>query len=654
MMENNKAAVYARVSTEEQVKEGFSIQAQLEELRHYAKLHDLDIIEEYVEEGASGKSIAGRPRMQKLLKDANRGLFQTVLVFKLDRLARKLKDALEISEHLDGQSIKLISLKESFDTNTPIGKMLFQLMGSFAELERSTIVDRVKMGLTERAKQGKFTGGLCLGYDSVNKSLIINTSEAHVVREIYDLAEQGLGYKAIVNRINSSGYTSKKDKSFSVNGIKKILKNPMYIGKIRYNQLENWSEKRRHGKNPNYLLVDGEHEPIISEEQWEKVQAIMHKRSYKPSRCGEPYILSGLLKCPRCGTSMVPGRSRSSSGKSYRYYVCGQHHNKGQSVCSAHSIRADLAETEVMQRLSQIVSNPITLKTLVDKINEERSNAEQPLIAEKTHITARLNTLERRVGNIVNELVDDPALKNILAPKLKEMELEKSELADKLASLDTQLSACDTTPVDLESIRILLSDFRTTISAVDPEQQKALLRLVIKEITVTEEAPRAIDKIKLYFDFTLESILGRSVELITKMYSRQRTSWKIDRHEIEDLFESSNILPLLMIRFTPVNLKRPINLLRQNQPHQLVRVCQLPKGQPQVSPLYHTFVQAQRPPDHKSDLAFSRQTPGGYGLGQLTRVQHLPFNGQHNYNLPWFYVSENAFCFCGLNLILLF
>jgi site-specific DNA recombinase len=278
----NRAAIYVRVSTEEQANEGFSIQAQLADLHRYAEILNMEIVELYVDEGYSGKSIEGRPHMQRLLKDSRQGKFNVVLVYRIDRLARKLKDALEINDELERNGVQLVSINENIDTTTPMGKMVFQMVGSIAEMERNTIVGRVKMGMTERAKQGKFNGGICLGYDSVNKTLVVIEAEATIVREIFNLAEQGFGYKAIVGHLNSMGYKTKKGNTFSANGVKDILSNPIYIGKIRFNQKENWSEKRRKSQNNEYILVDGEHEAIISEEQWERVQNLRKKRSYKP------------------------------------------------------------------------------------------------------------------------------------------------------------------------------------------------------------------------------------------------------------------------------------------------------------------------------------------------------------------------------------
>src|SRR5690606_9017621 len=113
---------------------------------------------------------------------------------------------------------------------------------------------RVKMGMTERAKQGKYNGGIVLGYDAVNKELIINEDEAHIVRTIFNFAEQDMGLKAITRRLNEMGYRTKKGNPFSTLSVKNILNNPIYIGKIRFNQLENWAEKRRSGKNTDYIL----------------------------------------------------------------------------------------------------------------------------------------------------------------------------------------------------------------------------------------------------------------------------------------------------------------------------------------------------------------------------------------------------------------
>lgn len=141
-----------------------------------------------------------------------------------------------------------MSYSENIDTTTPGGKMFYTVMSSVAEMERATIIDRVKMGMNQRANQGMWNGGIVLGYDVINKELIVNEDEAKIVKEIFILASKGHGYKKIAYEMNKLGYKTKKKKDFSIATVKGILENPIYIGKIRYNQHENWAEKQERVK----------------------------------------------------------------------------------------------------------------------------------------------------------------------------------------------------------------------------------------------------------------------------------------------------------------------------------------------------------------------------------------------------------------------
>lgn len=577
---NKKAVVYARVSTEEQANEGFSIKAQLSELYRQAELLKMEVVHEYIDEGVSGKSISGRPEMKRLLTDARQKKFDIVLVYKLDRVSRKLKDALEISDELERNNVQLMSLQENFDTTTPMGKMVFQMISSFAELERNTIVGRVKMGMTERAKQGKFNGGLCLGYDSVNKHLVINEDEATIVKEVFNLAEQGFGLKAIARRVNDKGYKTKRGKLFSTNGIKQILDNPMYIGKIRFNQVLDWNEKRRNGKNANYILADGEHEQIIAQEQWDKVQHLRQKRSVKPSRSSEPYILSGLVKCPVCGHGMVPSRSKGSAGQTYRYYTCGEYHNKGKEACRPNSIRADKAEQQVFEELSRIASYPSVLKEIIEETNKQRSHSMEPIQEEMKLIKSKINKITNHIDKLMNALLDEELPQEIVKPKLVASQEQKQQLEKRLEALNTEITEADTTPIDYDSVKRLLGDFKELLSQATPEEQKLLLRSTIRDIQISLEAPRGIGrhitKINLHFDFTIDA-MNDSYELLEKIYpdlEQQLDTWSTSsisygKHK-RDMLESLNSLPLFMVRFTPVNPKRAVDLLEEDEAHELV------------------------------------------------------------------------------------
>lgn len=563
MIKTLQAVIYARVSTEEQATEGYSIKAQKDLLIKYAENNNLTIIADYIDEGKSGKSIAGRPQMLRLLEDAKQKKFDAVIVYKLDRLARKTRDSLEIVETLGSQGVQLISLSENIDTTTPHGKMFYTVLSSLAEMERDQIVGRVKMGMTQRAKEGKWNGGQCFGYDVKNKKLVQNVDETKVVREIFDYADQGFGYKKIVGILNRKGYITKRGNVFSIGTLKGILDNPVYIGKIRFNQYENWAEKRRSGKNKDAIIVDGEHEAIIPEDLWERVQQKRSARSYKAVQSDQPYILTKLIRCPQCGAGMVAGKSKGAN-KTYRYYKCGTFHNKGASECSANSINTDVAELQVLEEFKRIVTESKFLQRLVQKMNKERENAKKPLIQEKKRLEIALNKCDKYIVNITDSLMKDPDLMPIFAEKLKEQQQAKLTFQQQLEETEEKLLNTSTNPIDLMALNYLVKNIDSILEQATSEEKKELLRMIIKEIEITPTAPtsregRQITKIHLHFDFTPTGVKKKSKDLIRKMGSYAHDK-KVDLSaldkqnptdkEIRDTLKSLSILPSLMIRFT--------------------------------------------------------------------------------------------------------
>ncbi|QHT58622.1 recombinase family protein [Paenibacillus lycopersici] len=330
-MKDIKVAIYVRVSTEEQAEEGYSIDAQLENLRGFCKAKGYSIIKEYRDEGISGKSIQGRKGIQSLLEDARLGIFSNVIVWKTSRMSRVQIDLLQIVSTLQKQGIGFISMTEQFDTSSPSGKAMFQMLGTFAEFERNQLAENVKLGMRQKARQGEWCGGTILGYDIEEGKLIPNEKEAFIVQKIFELYCQCKGLKSIANQMNHEGYTGKNGNPFSVNSIRTILHNPTYIGKIRWNKQNNWNEKRRKGTQEP-LIVDGKHQSIISLETWDTAQDLINKKTFTPSRLYTgKFPLAGFLRCPKCGAGMV-GTNHTRQIKSgivhYRNYVCGNFHYK--------------------------------------------------------------------------------------------------------------------------------------------------------------------------------------------------------------------------------------------------------------------------------------------------------------------------------------
>lgn len=559
--------IYARVSTEEQATEGYSIAAQKEALLEYAKVRQIDIVDQYVDEGKSGKSIDGRPQMQKLLQAAKDQKFDVVLIYKLDRLSRKTKDSLEIMETLDQHNIQLMSYSENIDTSTPGGKMFYTLLSSVAEMERGTIIDRVKMGMTQRAKQGKWNGGAVFGYDNVNKELIVNEAEAAIVKEIFELASRGYGYKKITGELNRKGYKTKRKKDFSIGTVKGILENPVFIGKIRFNQHVNWSEKRRSGKSDNPEIIDGTHAPIISIPLWEEVHQKKKKRSYRPTQSKKPFILTKLLRCPVCGHGMVSG---TSNGK-YRFYQCGQYKAKGSTACKAYSINADVAEKQVLDELRHTVEKPYFINKLVAALNDQRLHAEQPLVEERKRLYSSKAKIEKQMDNIVNQLMDTPDLQDVFKKKLLELKETALNADGRIQRIEEELKLLDTQPIDANALRNLLSHFDAIISRASAIEIKQLLALFVKNIQITKELLsskhhrqkcRQITKINLLFDFTIEAMAGATGEWFNEMASLDYIQ-PVDpsllelpsnsEKTIREALASLSVLPLFMIRFNLYN-----------------------------------------------------------------------------------------------------
>lgn len=262
-----KVVGYIRVSTQMQVEEGFSIEGQKQQILEYAKKHNMEVGGFYVDEGISGKSIEGRHALKKLLDDAKKGRFQEVITWKVSRVARDVNDLLYFIKELNNEDIVLRSISENISTESVNSTFLVQMMGAVAELERKVITENVKLGINQKLREGWYRGAPVLGYDIVPKKLCeenhiqtnlqVNKEEAEVVKLIFNLYEQGKGYKAIVNVLNTNNMKTKTGKNFSIGSINKILNRRLYTGEIE------------HKINGKIEVVQGKHEPIISIEQWQ-------------------------------------------------------------------------------------------------------------------------------------------------------------------------------------------------------------------------------------------------------------------------------------------------------------------------------------------------------------------------------------------------
>ena len=275
-----KTALYIRVSTDSQFEEGYSVDAQKEKLEQYCKLKDISEYEFYIDGGWSGSNIK-RPEMTRLISEIKQHQISAVIVYKLDRLSRSQKDTVFLLEDVFiPNNCNFISLNENFDTTTPYGKAMIGILSVFAQLERENIRERTRMGMYERVKLGMWTGGgnKPFGYDyDRNKNILVPNEHADDVRKIYDLYLQGYSTTQLANMFDVS--TDKQ--------ITDILDRVTYLGKISYK-----------GE-----IIEGQHEPIIDEDTWNRVQIERKKRSTK-NVVTSTYLFTGLLRCGVCGAKM--------------------------------------------------------------------------------------------------------------------------------------------------------------------------------------------------------------------------------------------------------------------------------------------------------------------------------------------------------------
>lgn len=359
MGKRERAAIYIRVSTEEQ-KQGHSLEAQESMLKEFAEKKGYEIYDVYSDGGYSGKNF-DRPQIQRLFSDLTNDRIDVILVWKVDRLSRNNTDVVSLIDNdLTTRNKKLIITSIDMDSSSPTGHMFISLLSTFARYERATIIDRVNAGMQKRAEKGYWNGGSILGYDSVDKQLVINEQESEIVREIFKLRADGKGYKFIANTLNDRGIKTKKGKDFSIPAIKLIVNNHIYIGKVVWKKHQEWSTKRREGR-VEPICVDGVHEAIIEQELWERVQEIneFQKKSFTSNRnFNGNFFLTGLLKCPKCGSGTVMSKSKKKNSDDYHlYYMCQAYHSKGRAVCGTNLIKKEEIERKVLNEISFLVNN---------------------------------------------------------------------------------------------------------------------------------------------------------------------------------------------------------------------------------------------------------------------------------------------------------
>lgn len=402
MSEKHTVACYCRVSTENQT-ENYSIDEQKERLLAFCKAKGWDNPLVFVDPGFSGGSVE-RPALQELLRSVRESRVDIVVVYKLDRLSRSQKDTLFLIEDVFNKyGASFVSVCENFDTGTPFGKAMIGILSVFAQLEKDQITERFTMGRIGRAKNGLFHGGgnAPIGYDYINGHLVVNEYEAVQVREVFERFLRGDSIRAV------SRYINEKYGDGSHTRVYNILKNSIYIGKVKFKGVE----------------YDGEHTPLVARETFFEVQRLLSRRSAEssgktPFRAG--FLLSGLIRCGGCGARYHGNHgyykcySRTKSDKRYiKDPNCNNPHLKiselDELICSELSLAgidvSRLPANRENRDLEQVFGKRISeIKDQQNRLIELYQTAAIPLES----VSEKLRTLEDERVRLEKQLREPP------------------------------------------------------------------------------------------------------------------------------------------------------------------------------------------------------------------------------------------------------
>jgi site-specific DNA recombinase len=501
-------AIYARVSTEDQAERA-TIKSQLDFLRRYVSLHELPIAGEYIDDGISGTvPLVGRPEGQRLLIDAEAERFGAVLVYRVDRLGRDLRALLDAHDALDTCGVAIRSATEPIDTSTPIGAFIFSLLGSLAELEKSTISERTSLGRNRVASAGQYTGGpIPIGYDLDAENRFVESvrlvpelgegvTEAEMIRDIFARVASGqttlnaegarlaaLGVPKRQRYGGKDGRVRERAGQWRISALSTILHNPMYKGE---GVLES-----QYGRiaRPAPALVDAE--------TWQHAQdALTRNRCLSSKNAKNTYLLRGLIRCANCGhgyTGTTTASTRAGELARSRRYRCNSQVSRHLGHhCDAKILPADWLEHAVWEECRRFILNPgdaldEARRKLRERMTasagfEERRRTLLGQLADKETERERVLTLFRR-GTISDAEAER---------ELDAIGREAANVREMIESLRAQTALIEAQEAFLTDSAALLGRLQDELAEIDAMDDEARKREVIERYvrTITVDTRR--------------------------------------------------------------------------------------------------------------------------------------------------------------------
>ena len=509
-----KCDIYTRVSTTMQV-DGYSLDAQREKLKRYAEFQNMEIVNEYSDEGKSGKSVEGRPEFQRMLDNIENGTdeVQFVLVFKLSRFGRNAADVLNSLQRMQDFGVNLICVEDGIDSSKDSGKLMISVLSAVAEIERENILVQTMEGRKQKAREGKWNGGFApYGYELVNGELQIAEDEAEIIRLIYDkFIHTNMGISAIAAWLNQHGYKKKKRQNntldaFAASFIKGVLDNPVYCGKLAYGRRKNEKvsgtrNEYRIVKQENYMLHDGIHEGIVSETDWELAHQKREKTGVKYEKThslDHEHILSGILRCPLCGSGMYGNvnRKKHPDGgyyKDYFYYACK--HRKlvdGHRCTYKRQWNEDRINAAVEEIIRQFVKNPKFEQEIRKQIGSsiDTSELDKEYDGLKDRLSQTTGAKNRLADQMDHLSVSDKNYDkkyNDMQERLDKLYDEITDIEDAMEEVETRLYNIRQDKISEDNVYQFLLFFDKLYDKFTDLEKKTFLKSFLSDVFIYEE-----------------------------------------------------------------------------------------------------------------------------------------------------------------------
>lgn len=490
------AALYARVSTDEQAEHGYSIDAQRDACRAFATVRGWAAGQEYVDAGFSGGK-SDRPAWQQMIADARAGTFQVLIVHKLDRFSRDVLAGLRVIADLRAAGVSFVSVSEQMDFTTPMGGVMLTMLLAFAQLYREQLRLEVTKGKTQKAKNGRSNANRPpFGYVRVDGRDVIDPPAAELWREAVALAAAGeTSDVALADWLNAKGARTPAGKPFTRTAVREMLNNPFYIGLVRWRGLGNSYNPRgdRHRrKRAQTQEYPGEHEPIIDRATWSRLQAVRAKRSGTNRGLPRPqrhqYLLQDLATCSECGGRMFCHTPRSGE----QSYMC-RASERGET-CEQENHR--VYERDLVPAIDAMIAS----LTVPDEVMREA--------AQLAHIDDAAARTRARQAEIQEE-------QRRLDAMFRRGRLAEAAWAREIDRLDAELAALTSAP-EPEPEGPPLASLLDAWSAGDTAERREVLRALLSEVVIDVPGRRIASWTphrRWYEMFTTRATLGTPAEI---------------------------------------------------------------------------------------------------------------------------------------------